>query len=223
MSGHTLPPTGSRPCTLNSTKVLWIQKWAVKQRGRPAGGQRLVFEPYTHVTRVGSESYYTLASSTHKETRPAAWILWPWSSTSLLASLERMHFPSLARMTGKQERIAQVPLWREANSAEKQHLYAFSFKPNPTAFKSTASISNAKFEMRGLARSPHLLQYSHDGTADKLYQWAGEPVTQKKATGKPQKSSLCNIYKCRHPLRPRLSCHTAGKPKRYICAFNNHM
>lgn len=50
MSGHTLPPTGSRPCTLNSAKVLWVQKRSVKQRGRAAGGHRLVFEPNTCVT-----------------------------------------------------------------------------------------------------------------------------------------------------------------------------
>lgn len=88
----------------------------------------------------------------------------------LLTSVQRLHFTSFTRMTSKHKRIADVPLWREAHPAEKRHLYVFALKPNPNAFKSTVSISNARFDIRGLTRSLHPLQYLHDDTTDKLYQ-----------------------------------------------------
>lgn len=69
----------------------------------------------------------------------APWELCPWGCTNqgkrekthssiaffagcLLTSLQRLHFTSFTCLTSKSERIAYVPLWREANPAEKRHL-----------------------------------------------------------------------------------------------------
>lgn len=136
MSGHTLPPTGSRPCTLNSAKVLWVQKRSVKQRGRAAGGHRLVFEPNMCVTAC--VTLYLSVTYAQGNTSTSLDFMAPEQQSAvfpLTSPQQRLHFASFTCMTWKHERIAYVPLWREANPAEKRHLYLFAIKPNPNAFK----------------------------------------------------------------------------------------
>lgn len=67
-------------------------------------------------------------------------------------------------------RTHYVLLWQEANPREKWHLNVFASKAKPNAFKSTASISSVKSDIRGLTRAQRLLQSSHGNSTDKLYQ-----------------------------------------------------